>query len=412
MSSASPSRVAIVGGSFSGNKGAASMLQAVIDELPHHAGSCRFAVLSPYPVQDAREQGPGPLVIVPWRPQDMILAALLLPLLAVGRRFGARRLVASVLPGTRAIASADIVVDVSGICFVDGRPLTVLVYNVLQVLIPRALGVSIVKAAQATGPFQTQPNRWLARQCLSRVDRLFSRGSATADHLDELGVTHERADDLAFLLDPPAASHDEARRLLAGVDGDFIAVVPSIVVKQYCDDSGIDYLAALSRLIDSLTETLDTQVVIVPHARRDGKSASRMDDLPIARELAGLVARKDRSHLIEELVDPHALRIILSSARVVVSGRFHAMISSLATATPVVVTGWSHKYREVLEEFGLAGCAVPYAELDGTALHDAVVAAWHDHRSIAAQIEHALPAVRERSAKNMVGAAELLSTGG
>ena len=39
------------------------------------------------------------------------------------------------------------------------------------------------------------------------------------------------------------------------------------------------------------------------------------------------------------------------------------MIAALDTATPPTVLGWSHKYREVLAEFGLEQSALPLQDL-------------------------------------------------
>ena len=42
----------------------------------------------------------------------------------------------------------------------------------------------------------------------------------------------------------------------------------------------------------------------------------------------------------------------------IVTSRFHAMISALVERTPLLVVGWSHKYGEVLAQFGLVDAAM------------------------------------------------------
>lgn len=77
------------------------------------------------------------------------------------------------------------------------------------------------------------------------------------------------------------------------------------------------------------------------------------------------------------------------------------MISGLATCTPTVVVGWSHKYREVLDDFGLADMGIDSAGLSEPARIVGVVSECLDHREeIAARIAAALPAVREKSMRN------------
>jgi len=84
-----------------------------------------------------------------------------------------------------------------------------------------------------------------------------------------------------------------------------------------------------------------------------------------------------------------------------VTSRFHAMVSGLATCTPTVVLGWSHKYREVLSDFGMVDCGYDANQL----LHPEVLVdkvTWMiDHREeVVHQLRGALPEVRRRSNLN------------
>ena len=54
-----PVRVATLGAASSANKGAASMLQAVIDNLGTEVGPCRVSVLTTYPETDRAEPPRG-----------------------------------------------------------------------------------------------------------------------------------------------------------------------------------------------------------------------------------------------------------------------------------------------------------------------------------------------------------------
>jgi polysaccharide pyruvyl transferase WcaK-like protein len=95
------------------------------------------------------------------------------------------------------------------------------------------------------------------------------------------------------------------------------------------------------------------------------------------------------------------LRHLVAQSAVLVTSRFHAMISGLATGTPTVVVGWSHKYREVLDDFGLAEFGMDSAELS-TPSHIAtkVMAVLEGHDAIRQQILAALPSVVQRSSLN------------
>jgi polysaccharide pyruvyl transferase WcaK-like protein len=77
------------------------------------------------------------------------------------------------------------------------------------------------------------------------------------------------------------------------------------------------------------------------------------------------------------------------------------MISGLSTCTPTVVVGWSHKYREVLDDFGLAEFGMDSSALSSPAeIVTQVQRCVADKSRIELQIREALPAVKERSALN------------
>lgn len=83
------------------------------------------------------------------------------------------------------------------------------------------------------------------------------------------------------------------------------------------------------------------------------------------------------------------------------------MISALATSTPVFVIGWSHKYREVLGDFGLERLGAGHDRLNNAAELARTIAAEFDTRAmIADNIKKGLPDVKARSAINFARIAE------
>ena len=158
--------IAITGGYLTANKGGAAMTLAVHDHIRRRHGSSRLLTI--YPEAD-RQQSVADLEVVSWQPRDLLVALPLALLIALARLL---RLPSSALartPGLRALLDADLVVDVAGISFVDGRGLPILGYNVLMTGIPLLVGTPVVKASQAVGPFDQRINHWAARAVLPRV---------------------------------------------------------------------------------------------------------------------------------------------------------------------------------------------------------------------------------------------------
>jgi polysaccharide pyruvyl transferase WcaK-like protein len=77
------------------------------------------------------------------------------------------------------------------------------------------------------------------------------------------------------------------------------------------------------------------------------------------------------------------------------------MISGLATATPTIVLGWSHKYREVLELFDATQYGLDVMALSDTShVVDMVTGALDIHDVLVKQLKDALPGVINQSEEN------------
>ena len=396
-----PVRIATLGAAFSANKGAASMLDALVHGAPSTLGACSFDVLTTYPSDDAVVVGDRPVTLVSLTPKQLALVAFPIGLVAGALRrlrLPYRWLLRT--PALRALADADVVVDVAGISYADKRGFPTLVYNVLMTGLPLLLGRPTVKASQAVGPFTERPVRWAAKVVLPRLDAICARGRITRSHLDGLGLVnvHDAAD-LALSLEEFA---DLPAHLAETVGGSPrpIVVMPSAVVNRLCERRGIDYVSAMGSVIAELRNRTGRRVVIAPHSYRPGQKAGRMNDVPVCRAIADTSSADPDVVLVTDDLQPAQLRRLIASADLLVTSRFHAMVGALTTTTPMVVIGWSHKYAEVLEPFDL-DVALPYDALtDPAAVADRCGAALDAADVTRAAIDRALPAARVASRRN------------
>ena len=304
--------------------------------------------------------------------------------------------------GCRAILDADCVIDVAGISFVDGRGIPITAYNALMTAVPLLLGTPTVKAGQAMGPLPTQPNRMLAKLILPHLAAICARGAGTREHLDELKLqnVHDVAD-LAFTLPTAATLPLSIEGKIAHCKNEYVLVMPSSVVKGLYQKQGGNYVDAMVALIEEIRRTTGRTVVVAPHSLRVGKPEGRMNDGPICSEIiARLHGDADVIGISEDLYSAE-LRRLIADSRVLVTSRFHAMISGLATSTPTIVLGWSHKYREVLDLFGATEYGLDAMALsDTTRVVDLVTDALNRHDELSEQIKRSLPAVIQQSEEN------------
>lgn len=396
-------KVSIIGAALSANKGAAAMLETVITRLPETVGPCEFTILTTYPEADASRVPRGADVrVIGLQPVRLALVEFPVALLAATARQVRLPLGWVRSRACRAMLDSSVVVDVAGISFVDGRGFAITIYNALMTGVPLLLGVPTVKAAQALGPFKTVPNKWLSRLVLPRLAAVCARGAKTRSHLDSLHLSNvHNVADLAFSLDEATALPEAIAQQVSVVGKDFIVVMPSAVVRGLFESAGGDYVEAMAEVVTGIRASTGRGVVIAPHSYRVGLPEGRMNDGPVCREVAAACAKDSQVVGLDADLTAGELRHLVAQGSVLVTSRFHAMISGLATATPTVVVGWSHKYREVLDDFGLAEFGMDSAELR-TPSHivEKVTSALESREDICKQIQSALPSVVQKSSLN------------
>ena len=404
-----PVRIAIIGAALSANKGAAAMVESVMARLPNEMGACHFDVLTTYPDADASRVPDGVnAAVVGLQPLRLALIEFPIACLALIARTLRLPLFWVRSRGCRSMLDSAVVVDVAGISFADGRGFAIVVYNALMTGVPLLLGVPVVKAAQALGPFQSVPNKWLAPLVLRRVKIVCARGARTREHLDSLGgVNAVDVADLAFSLDEAAGLPTAVSSALGSIDSNFIVVMPSAVVRGIFESKGGDYVTAMASLISEIRRTTGHSVVIAPHSYRAGLPEGRMNDGPVCREVAEACAGDAQVIGLDSDLTAGELRHLVALGSVLVTSRFHAMISGLATSTPTVVVGWSHKYREVLDDFGLSSLGLDSSALNNPSeIADVVARVLSTKNELSQQITAALPAVKVRSLRNFSAIAE------
>ena len=404
-----PVRIAIIGAALSANKGAAAMVESVMARLPNEMGDCHFDILTTYPDADAsRIPADADAAVVGLQPLRLALVEFPIACLALVARTLRIPLFWVRSRGCRSMLGSSVVVDVAGISFADGRGFAIVVYNALMTGVPLLLGVPTVKAAQALGPFQSIPNKWLAPLVLRRVRTVCARGARTREHLDSLGgVNAVDVADLAFSLDEAAGLPSAVSTALGSIDSNFIVVMPSAVVKGIFESTGGNYVSAMVSLVTEIRSKTGRSVVIAPHSYRAGLPEGRMNDGPVCREVAEACAGDSQVLGLDSDLTAGELRHLVALGSVLVTSRFHAMISGLATSTPTVVVGWSHKYKEVLDDFGLSSLGLDSSALNNPSeIADVVARVLSTRDELSQQITAALPAVKVRSLRNFSAIAE------
>ncbi len=373
--------VSIVGGTVWGNRGAESMLVTTIGRIRETHPEALFNVLSYYARKDRELIQDQAISVLSSKPLSMITRHFLAALMAVVLvQLGLK------IPNTRffhiarALHESDVLLDVGGITFSDGRE-KFLPFNILTIWPAMILGVPVVKLAQAVGPFHHKINRIPASLFLTHCSHIFARGSRSAEHLQDLGLPESHWDevpDVAFLYKPAYSLSNEGDSFVdrlavwvatAKKTGNQVVVLsPSVLVDLQSQKKGLDYI---NRFLDLVRGNRHQTFVyiVMPNATRKGSDQSHNNDLLTIQRMRAAAQEGrldndllDRIAWVDEDINTASVRRIIAMADLVITSRYHAMISSLCLEKPTVVIGWGHKYKETLDYFGLGEFSLDFGD--------------------------------------------------
>ncbi len=406
--------ISITAASYSGNKGAAAMLKSSISQL-HKLYGDRLSIdlMSVYPDSD-RQQIPYDFVnIVPTKPEQLLFIAFPLALLYRGLGF---------IPGVRpllkrnkilkAYSETGLVIDEAGISFVDSRGFIMNTYAFVTMAVPMLMGAPVVKYSQAMGSFNSFFNRQYAKMILPRLKLICARGDITMENLKSIGADKNAVlcADGAFTMEDTGLGEQRVDLKTENDDfykGETVGVSLSSVVDKKCRKLGINYKRIMTGVINYLNRH-GYNVLIIANAARLNSNKPRNNDLMVCDSVFSYVKDKEKVRWYHEEMDPEEIREYIGRCRFLIASRFHAMIGALQRKVPVLLIGWSHKYKEVLDMFGLGSYAFDYSEMGSKSDREAVISIVRefkrmerDEASIRRLIDENYDSVMESSRRNI-----------
>lgn len=256
----------------------------------------------------------------------------------------------SKLAGSVSTGDIDMVFDASGFRYGDQWKDLDLQASAGRLAWFSKQGIPVYVLPQAFGPFTETDDA--AREVLQASRLIFARDPISEAYLASI---------------PPAVeqvhSIDRAPDFTGPVDGEFpdalqhlrgaVPIVPNwnILERAGSTANAHRYKENLALIADEL-HSLGYSVYGLSHegtkdtAVLEEVAVMSTSSLPIVSGLNGV-----------------QLKGLIGSAPFCVSGRFHAISSALSQGVPVLAHGWSHKYRWLLEDYGVQDLLVdPYSD--------------------------------------------------
>lgn len=406
--------IAITAASYSGNKGAAAMLQSSIKQLHDIYGHrLNINLMSVYPSED-KEQVPHDFVkIVSCKPEQLIFVAF--PLALLYKIFGFIKPIKKLIQKNKIIkayANTDVVVDEAGISFVDSRGFVMNTYAFICAAVPMLVGTPVVKYSQAMGTFKSFTNRMLSKMILPKIKLICARGQGTYDNLKGIGIEKnvKLCADGAFTMEDSQYWNEEVNKVVSSdsfYNDNVVGLSISSVVDKKCGKNGIQYKKIMAEFIDYLNES-GYNVLMIANAARINSKKPRNNDLMVGDEIYSLVSDSSKVRWYHKEMDAEEIRAYIGKCRVLVASRFHSMIGSLEQKVPVLLVGWSHKYQEVLDMFELGNYAIDFSKLNLEDLKNEFLRFMENENEIRAKIEKNMDNVLASSRKNIEYISEVI----
>ena len=200
-------------------------------------------------------------------------------------------------------------------------------------------GTRIILLPQAFGPFTSQRIRRAVKRIVKASDLVFARERESFAHLADTAGSNDKisvAPDFTCLL-----SLHEPQTYVEATEKRLCIIPNEQNVKRAAQEEGKAYKRFLAWLSEYAVDSGLVPVYLI----HEGVGDRRLADMAILD--SGVEAQ------VVEYEDPMTLKRFIGESYVLVTGRYHGLVSGLCQGVPSLATSWSHKYELLLQDYGV-----------------------------------------------------------
>jgi colanic acid/amylovoran biosynthesis protein len=203
-------------------------------------------------------------------------------------------------------------------------------------------GTKIVFLPQAFGPFETPQGKRTADILDHYADLIFARESKSKEYLLKAGVSPEEIEQYPDFTILTKGEFPEKYRDLRGA----VCIIPNNKMIRYTKLHDSEYLNLLDTLIKDLQGTGKEVFLLNHEGKKDLEICQRINErhggvLPIVSDL-----------------NAKEIKGLIGESYLVVSSRYHGVVSALNQGVPCLATSWSHKYELLFRDYGIEACLI------------------------------------------------------
>lgn len=393
------------------NRGVEALLVSIVQGLRNELGNPKITLLirDPYGAEEALA-GTGTEIVADGAWSPPVDAPASKKALFRLKRWIRMSVLGRLRPSERALATADLVIGSGGDVF--SSDYAIMERYLRQYDQPQAKGVPVYLLAQSIGPFKTEAERRsfsaVARQGFVSVRETISRDYL----LKDLNLPAERVEltaDPAFLLAVSAETKSAMLGRYGLSPGKYTAAAISRGISVFKGLSHPEHLAAWVAAAHAILERTE-QLVLVPHVQL---ASSDEDDLTLAQEIKAALNNDPRVVVMDGTHSAVEFKAVLGQAAFAVAERTHGAIGAMSSGVPTLSIGYSIKaegiLRQLVREDALYRISLlPVTDFTAASAASVISAAWDARDRFAAELDHSLPIMRDRAARNYKIARELI----
>jgi colanic acid/amylovoran biosynthesis protein len=123
------------------------------------------------------------------------------------------------------------------------------------------------------------------------------------------------------------------------IDGEYVSIIPNAKMIQAGVISRNDYIESLLIIVNTV-HSKGYEIVFLNH--------EGIEDEKLILEVTGKV---NFDSIVLTNLDALEIKSVIRDSNMVITGRYHGLVSSLSQGVPVLATSWSHKYKELLADY-------------------------------------------------------------
>ncbi|KVX03517.1 polysaccharide pyruvyl transferase family protein [Shewanella frigidimarina] len=305
------------------NKGAELMLVSVMEQIKKHIPTAKF-VLEPYTQFEHRAKY-----------QCLQKAWFTYKGFQVGNVF---KLVPKPIRKKFGIVldeEVDVVLDASGFAYGDQWGRKKANDRLGRYIVNwKKQGKKIILLPQAFGPFSTHNFKNEMRIIIQHADKVFCRDEMSFHFMDDITPNVvEQSPDFTNL----CTSY--LPLTLAERTFDVCIIPNSKMIDMTSKDVGFNYIESLVDGINYLQHNGRTPFFLL-HEGKSDKALFEKLNTKLKQPLE-----------IIELDDPQHIKGVIGVSKLVISSRFHGLVSALSQGVPCIASGWSHKYKMLMRDY-------------------------------------------------------------